>query len=303
MVEKCKICGVNSAESHPVDGDFSDQTCDSCGHFKISGSAAAVKVDGDRPLIKIRGHIQRYGTNTKPALLDVQTMQLLAAESFPAVSERAEFLLEEIHRSTTYLGQKIDALTKRIVALTYSVVDSDVRFLADYLASEGFVEKTVRGNELLLNVTPKGFSIIEKNQDISTKSKRNVFVAMWFSDELKDAWEFGIKGAVKSCGHHAVRIDEVHHHEKIDDRILRAIREADFVIADLTGHRGGVYFEAGFAIALNKPVIWSCRGNEFEKAHFDVNHYHIIKWDSVGELRQKLEDKLMALFGSQEKHT
>ena len=155
MAEKCKICGVNSAESHPVDGDFSDQTCDSCGHFKISGSAAAVKVDGDRPLIKIRGHVQRYGTNTKPALLDVQTMQFLAAESFPAVSERAEFLLEEIHRSTTYLGQKIKALTKRIVALTYSVVDSDVRFLADYLASAGFVENTVRGNESLLNVTPK----------------------------------------------------------------------------------------------------------------------------------------------------
>lgn len=303
MVEKCKICGVNGAESHPVDGDFSDQTCDSCGHFKISGSAAAVQVDGDHPLIKIRGHVQRYGTTKKPALLDVETMKLLAAAAFPSVSERAEFLLQEVHRSTTYLGQKIDALTKRIVALTYSVVDSDVRFLADYLASEGYVDKTVRGNQLLLNVTPKGFSIIEKHQSISNKNKGNVFVAMWFAHEVQDAWEFGIKGAVTACGYHAVRIDEVHHHEKIDDRILRAIREADFVIADLTGHRGGVYFEAGFAIALNKPVIWSCRRNEFEKAHFDVNHYHIIQWESVNELRQTLEDKLMALFGAQDKTT
>lgn len=303
MTEKCKICGTNSAESHPVDGDFSDQTCDYCGHFRISGSATAVKVDGDHPLLKIRGHVQRYGTAEKPALLDVETMKLLAASDFPSVSERADFLLQEVHRSTTYLGQKIDVLTKRIVALTYSVVDSDVRFLADYLTSEGHVEKTVRGGELLLNLTPKGFSLIEKYRAIFIKNKGNVFVAMWFASEVQDAWEFGIKAAVTTCGYHPVRIDEVHHHEKIDDRILRAIRESDFVIADLTGHRGGVYFEAGFAMALNKPVIWSCRKNEFEKTHFDVNHYHIIQWESVSELRQKLEDKLLALFGPQEKTT
>ena len=58
---------------------------------------------------------------------------------------------------------------------------------------------------------------------------------MWFASEVQDAWEFGIKAAVTTCGYHPVRIDEVHHHEKIDDRILRAIRESDFVIADLTG--------------------------------------------------------------------
>ncbi|NDB33682.1 MAG: hypothetical protein EB160_09720 [Nitrososphaeria archaeon] len=148
MVDQCKICGVNSAESHPVDGDFSDQTCDSCGHFKISGSAAAVKIDGDRPLIKIRGHIQRYGTTEKPAVLDVETMNLLVAAVFPSVSERAEFLLQEVHRCTTYLGQKIDVLTKRIVALTYSVVDSDVRFLADYLNGDVYFKVQQPGQNL-----------------------------------------------------------------------------------------------------------------------------------------------------------
>ena len=303
MTENCKICGHKSAESHPVDGDFSNQTCEYCGHFKISGSAAALKIEGDRPLIKIRRHVQRYGTTERPALLDEETLKLLTDANFPSVSERAEFLLHEVHRSTTYLGQKIDISSKRILALTYSVADTDVRFLADYLVSEGYAEKTLRANELLLNLTPKGFAIIEKDHAISTKNKGNVFVAMWFADELQDAWEFGIKGAISACGYHAVRIDEVHHHEKIDDRILRAIREADFVIADLTGHRGGVYFEAGFAIALNKPVIWCCRKNQFELAHFDVNHYHIIQWENVGELRQKLENKLMALFGTQNKPT
>ena len=120
---------------------------------------------------------------------------------------------------------------------------------------------------------------------------------MWFSNEIQDAWEFAIKPAIKSCGYQPIRIDEVHHHEKIDDQILRHIRESEFVVADLTGHRGGVYFEAGFALALGKPVIWTCRADDFDGAHFDVNHYHIIKWKTHDELREFLNNKLVALFG------
>ncbi len=35
-----------------------------------------------------------------------------------------------------------------------------------------------------------------------------------------------------------------------------------FMIADFTGHRGGVYFEAGFAHGLGIPVIWTCREDQ-----------------------------------------
>ena len=35
--------------------------------------------------------------------------------------------------------------------------------------------------------------------------------------------------------------------------------ESAFVIADLTGGRGGVYYEAGYAMAKGKQIILSCK--------------------------------------------
>ena len=59
-----------------------------------------------------------------------------------------------------------------------------------------------------------------------------------------------------------IRVDRIVHNDKICDRILAESRLAQFVIADFTGQRSSVYFEAGFAIALGRPVIWTCHERE-----------------------------------------
>jgi len=41
--------------------------------------------------------------------------------------------------------------------------------------------------------------------------------------------------------------------------------ECRFIVADFTGQRGGVYFEAGYALGLRKPVIWTCKRDWFNK--------------------------------------
>jgi hypothetical protein len=48
-------------------------------------------------------------------------------------------------------------------------------------------------------------------------------------------------------------------------------------MADFTGQRGGIYFEAGFAQGLGKQVIWLCREDEVWKVHFETSQCnHII---------------------------
>ena len=54
------------------------------------------------------------------------------------------------------------------------------------------------------------------------------------------------------------------------------IRDAKFVIADLTHDNNGAYWEAGYAEGLGKPVVYICEKTKFEDknngTHFDVNH-------------------------------
>jgi len=101
----------------------------------------------------------------------------------------------------------------------------------------------------------------------------------------------------KETGFKMVRIDKKQFNEKICDKILGEIRNSRFIIADVTGHRQGVYFEAGFAMGLGLPVIWCCRKNQIEQSHFDTRQYNHITWETSQELHGKLRERILATIG------
>jgi len=134
------------------------------------------------------------------------------------------------------------------------------------------------------------------------------FVAMWFAKELDDAYNNAIIPALEEdCKFKAVRVDNIEHNNDITDEIIAGIKESRFVIADMTGYRGGVYYEAGYARGLEKPVIFTCRKDWFEgeirdgavikeRVHFDINHLNIIVWEKgkEKELRKRITDRIRA---------
>jgi nucleoside 2-deoxyribosyltransferase len=129
----------------------------------------------------------------------------------------------------------------------------------------------------------------------STRSdSHQAFVAMWFADELTPAWTQGIRPGLEDAGYTAVRLDAVEHNEKIDDRIIAEIRRSGLVVADLTGGRANVYFEAGFAMGLGVPVIWTCREDHLDDLHFDTRQYNYIGWTTPAELRERLRLRIEA---------
>jgi nucleoside 2-deoxyribosyltransferase len=81
------------------------------------------------------------------------------------------------------------------------------------------------------------------------------------------------------------------------DQIISAINDSKFLIADFTGHRQGVYFEAGYALGQEKEVIWLCRESDISNTHFDTRLYNHIVWKDAEDLRKKLEDRIAAVIG------
>ena len=67
-----------------------------------------------------------------------------------------------------------------------------------------------------------------------------------------------------------------------------------FVIADLTGQRGGVYYETGYAVAKDKLLILSCKKSTEEKPHFDVAQINTIFWEDEGNLYSRLTKRIKA---------
>jgi nucleoside 2-deoxyribosyltransferase len=177
---------------------------------------------------------------------------------------------------------------------------AELRFLlADYLMQErgSLLSRSSTWDMSQVLITPKGWSQVAALRHGDIKSDLG-FVAMWF-DPSMDAADVTISAAIREAGYRAVRLDRHEHNNRIDDEILAGIRRSKFVVADLTGQRGGVYFEAGFALGLGIPVIWLCRKDDMAKIHFDNRQYNFILWEEgkLAELSKALQNRIEATIG------
>jgi nucleoside 2-deoxyribosyltransferase len=122
---------------------------------------------------------------------------------------------------------------------------------------------------------------------------------MWFDPTMLDPWTKAIEPAISEAGYRPDRIDRIHHNNKIDDEIIAMIRKSRFVVADLTGNRGGVYFEAGFAIGLGTPVVWTVRSDHLPHVHFDNRQYNFVLWDlaDLPNFKTQLKNRIEATIG------
>lgn len=124
---------------------------------------------------------------------------------------------------------------------------------------------------------------------------KKCFIAMSFDPSMKEIRN-AIKMIIQSNGFEPLIIDEelFESSQTINDAIIASIRSCKFCIADFTQQKDGVYFESGFAIGLNKPVIYTCNEEWFSKSHFDTNHFPHIIYNSIEELIEKLDAKIKA---------
>lgn len=150
-----------------------------------------------------------------------------------------------------------------------------------------------------------------EQQERAQGSGKQGFVAMWFDEDLRSAYEHGFKQAIKAAGYDPRRIDDdPNHSDNLVDRILAEIRQSRFVVADFTcgmeenrqGNkiyldRGGIYYEAGFAYGQGIPVIYTCRQDLVDKLHFDIRQLNHLLWKDEQDLARKLQARIESQFG------
>lgn len=153
----------------------------------------------------------------------------------------------------------------------------------------------------IANIDLRVRGLVALENDDTAEDSQTVFVAMWFAPEMSTAYDEAIAPAVDALGYIPVRIDRQEHNNKIDDEIILEIRRAKFLIADFScgqdGARGGVYYEAGFAAGLGKPVIYVVRQQDLERVHFDTRQFNHVVWENSADLREKLRNRIGASIG------
>lgn len=153
---------------------------------------------------------------------------------------------------------------------------------------------------LLKQIYKKKYNNVKAPQ---VMKKKQIFIAMMFSDATNGTYENAYKATMHKLGYDVMRIDEKEFTGSIIGEITTEIQNSIALIADLTGNRGGVYYEAGIARGLqlcNHPIklILTCQQDFFvnEKVHFDVSGDNIILYKNDEELKEKLEKRLTSVL-------
>jgi hypothetical protein len=118
-----------------------------------------------------------------------------------------------------------------------------------------------------------------------------VFVIMPFSKSFDDIYKVGIKAACKELNVYCERVDEQIFSGNILERMYNQIRKADIIISDMSGKNVNVFYETGYAHALDKRVILLTQNAE--DIPFDLMHYsHIVYGGSISDLKDELMKRL-----------
>ena len=132
---------------------------------------------------------------------------------------------------------------------------------------------------------------------MNQKADFNAFVIMPFAKEFNNVYQLVIKEACKSAGVFCLRVDEEPDiPEHIVETIYQRIREADIIIADLTGANPNVYYELGYAKAHGKKIIPITQ--DYDDLRFDFKSYSVQEYyletlhNFRDELTKIITDKL-----------
>jgi len=298
MASNCLLCdrsdGVMAGLVEGRGPDWSGVSCPRCGHYVIdmisAGHMLATELKGKRHFLAGVSR-SRTDRSQKPTQLTEETLRALLAE---APLDRT--LPEYVDSLLVYLAGKADRYWTPIVfdkERDYPLLFMrDAKDMNSFVisASKDFGYLDVQPNET--RITTKGWERIEHLRSTRPDS-RQAFVAMWFDPSMDEVWTKGFVPAIDDTKYYTpIRMKSLEHNDRIDDRIMAEIKRSGLVVADLTGNRGGVYFEAGLALGWGIPVIWTCHKNHLKDVHFDTNHYNYVVWETTDELKSKLEARI-----------
>jgi hypothetical protein len=106
-----------------------------------------------------------------------------------------------------------------------------------------------------------------------------VFVAMAFQEPFETLYREVIQKQAEEAGFQANKIDEKPGPGVIFQDMQQAIERADVVIAEVSPSNPNVFYEIGYAHALNKPtILLARRGSELP---FDIRSYRVVFYDDT----------------------
>lgn len=301
--EPCIVCGQTAKV---VVGGIEDPMevprlveCTRCGTYVLTETAKEeieTFTTSEKTLVSVA--IRRASENGLRVDFRQQSANPLLQRTPATIGGKVRLLLELLSRRSQGIGNSARLSLGQDYPAIEATSPQELELRLDYLDRQGWTNELARsmGADRSLTITPEGWAELERPGADGIVRDR-VFMALSFKEEMNEPYTNGIRAGIEDCRCDPRCLKDIVHTEDINSKILAEIALAEFVVADVTHHSNGVYFEAGYAMALGRPVLFTCHEGHQDDCHFDTSHYPHLFWKTPEELRGKLAAWLGALIG------
>jgi len=299
----CAVClSSDSFECEAISNGLGDRVrynCEVCGCFLVSRSALSGSLSGGYEGLglslraslshQIRLNYETLSNSEELFLLTTDDIRKVIDEgtTLPSPSQQSMHALryigeefgktyQPIPRLPPHFHALIGAPNRRFsLKLVRDLIDREMIDAVDNISQDAPLEVAQ------LEPTLDGWQAFDKEKRGAFSSEYG-FIALKFGDQELDAFLANhVKPRLARLGFRCVDLRDVSRAGVIDNILRSQIRDARFVLADLTHENQGAYWEAGYAEGLGKPVIYICEKSKFDNTntHFDTNHCTTVMWE------------------------
>lgn len=282
--------------------------CENCGDFDLVGTAKTILEGWELSPSNIRRAAlaykiqQAFRLGSQTPLLNSDDVRRAMREPFllPTPKEQAQNIIRLIGSHVQETGEDLEYFPSIFAAYIGAPSRNAGMKIAAELHKRGMISGIDASHHDApydvadLNLTLDGWESYEAGMKGRISGSFG-FLAMKFNDLVLEPFSRDvIKPAVKAIGYELVDIRDTAEAGIIDNLLRARIRDAAFVLVDLTHDNSGAYWEAGYAEGLGKPVLYLCERRKFDEktTHFDTNHCTTVVWDV--EKPEAFSDELVA---------
>lgn len=191
----------------------------------------------------------------------------------------------------------IDAGHDAEKGMTYASSSREAPLVYRWLFDEGYLVDLRVPNKLTeLALSPKAMVEVESILAGKQASLKKGFFIRRYDEEFDKFIEPIMAEVARHTGCEIKAVWEDQKNDKLDELILRRIRQASIVVVDVTGDRFNVGLELGYAMSLKKQIVLICEKSEPEKAlPFDIRtlNCYFYERDKPEQFQEKLKERVI----------
>lgn len=177
--------------------------------------------------------------------------------------------------------------------LTYCADERLAPMIYEHLEEQGFMRNR-SDRDSTMHLTASAFREIDAIKRGRRQAIRRGFFVRRYDEDLDSFYHPIINEVSRQTGCDIHAVWERPKNQKLDELIMRRIRESAVVIVDVTGDRFNVGLELGYALALRKQVVVVCEDDNKRELPFDIRtvNCYFYSRERAADLQQKLIERV-----------